>query len=90
MTAGLAAAASCGSRLQGGEVAFVFLLQLLALGPAPASRAGLDELPVAKLALRRGVRLRICAVEDRAKDVQIGMRAGHAARIEALPAMREH
>ena len=72
------------------EVALVFLLQLLMVSPASASRAGLDERAVAKLALRSSMRFRIGAVEYGAKDVQIGMRAGHTARIEALAAMREH
>src|SRR5581483_1370460 len=76
--------------LQGGEVPSVFMLQLLAVGPASASSAGLDEFPVAKLALRCGMCLRIVAVEDGTKDVQIGVRSGHAARIQALTAMREH
>src|SRR2546423_15217195 len=72
------------------EVPLVFLFQLLSVSPASASRAGLDERPGPKLALRCGVRFRIGAVEYGAKDVQIGMRAGHTARIEVLAAMREH
>src|SRR5438105_15913857 len=52
------------------EVPLVFLFQLLPVSPASASRAGLDERPGPKIALRCGVRFRIGAVEYGAKDVQ--------------------